>query len=284
MYIEFDFEKMERLLYSFYQISSVRYSLMDTNGNIMCVSSQMSPFCARMQSCPEGRALCKQCDTDAMERVRQMKSGYLTYRCHAGLIESIIPVRQHGDVLAYVFFGQMIDKDGWESHWQKTRRLIDWLPDADDLYEPYRQLRKMDEVMIEGCAKIMEACASYIWMDGLIKSSFMSDEQLLHHYISEHYSESLSLDSIAKALSMSKTKLCSVAAKQGTTVMTMINNKRMEEAKRMFRHRSDRVAEIAYLVGIRDYNYFTKLFKAYTGETPRAYQKRFRGKTPLIEA
>lgn len=278
MYVDFDFEKMERLLNSFYKISSVRYCLMDTNSNIICVSSEHTSFCARMNACKEGHARCKQCDADAIDQVKQLKNGCLTYRCHAGLIEAAIPVRQHGDVLAYIMFGQMVNSNNPEEQWANTRALIDWMPEADNLKDDFMSIRRMDDHMIEGCAQILEACSSYIWMEGVIKSAFMSDEQLLNLYITEHYAEPLTLDSIAKALSMSKTKLCSVAAKQSTTVMTMVNARRMEEAKRMFRHRSDRVAEIAYLVGIRDYNYFTKLFKSYTGETPRAYQRRCRSK------
>jgi AraC-like DNA-binding protein len=282
MYLDFDFEKMERLLNSFYKISSVRYCLMDHCSNIMCVSSEHCSFCARMNATREGHARCEQCDADAVDRAKNTKSGHLIYRCHAGLIEAVIPVRQHGDILAYIMFGQMVDSQNLEEEWKRTRSLIDWMPDADSYRDAFMQVKRMDDKMIEGCADILEACSSYIWMDGMIKSAFMSDEQLLNHYIAEHYAEPLTLDSIAKALSMSKTKLCSVAAKQETTVMTMVNTRRMEEAKRMFRHRSDRVAEIAYLVGIRDYNYFTKLFKAYTGETPRAYQKRCRNKVAKL--
>ena len=86
--------------------------------------------------------------------------------------------------------------------------------------------------------------------------------------------EPLSLPGIARALSMSKTKLCSLAAAEDTTVLAMINGKRVEEAGRLLRQRGCSVAEAADQVGVHDHNYFTKIFKAYMGETPRDYQKR----------
>ncbi|MEG1523791.1 MAG: PocR ligand-binding domain-containing protein [Clostridia bacterium] len=276
MSLDFDFEKMEQLLICFYQISNVRYSLADVNNNLVCFSSDLSDFCARMNALPEGHARCKQCDADGIECVNKRKMGYYSYRCHAGLVETVIPVRQHGEIIAYIFFGQMAGCEDMEKQWKKTREDIEWFPNADSMRTPFFQLRQVNSDTIDGCARILEACSSYIWMEGVIRSGSMSDEQLLNHYITEHYSEALTLDTIAKALSMSKTKLCSIAAKQGTTVMNMVNTRRMEEAKRLFRHKNDRVAEVAYQVGVRDYNYFSKLFKAYTGKTPSAYRNQYR--------
>ena len=276
MYFGFDFDRMEDLLKSFFAISDVRYSLMDKNGNIMCVSSSQSPFCERMNALADGNSRCKQCDADAIARA--ISEGYdrLTYRCHAGLVETIIPIRQSGDVLGFIFFGQVVGQGEREQRWESTRQRIEWMPEPDAMREAFFRQRQMDDSMLEGCAKILSACSSYILMQGIIRTSAMTDEQLLNHYIEENYAEPQTLDDIASALSMSKTKLCGVAARQGSTVKTMLNNRRMEEAKRMLRHGNDRISEVAYLVGLRDYNYFTKQFKAYTGETPRAYQERHR--------
>lgn len=276
MQVDFDFEKMEQLLKSFYHISNVRYSLADTNNNLLCFSSEFSSFCSAMNGNEEGHCRCKQSDGDAIAHAAKMAEPYYTYRCHAGLLETIIPIRQHGDVIAYIMFGQMIESGDAEAQWQDTARRISWLVDWASYRNDFMKLQRLDRTTIQSCAEVLNACSSYICMEGLVRSASMSDEQQLHFFISHHYTEQLSLDKIAKALSMSKTKLCGVASRQGTTVMAMVNQKRMEEAKRFLRNRNDRISEISYLVGIRDYNYFTKLFKAYTGETPRAYQERFR--------
>ena len=276
MYFGFDFERMEDLLKSFFAISDIRYSLMDKNGTIMCVSSSQSPFCERMNAMPDGNSRCRQCDADAIARAIDRGYDRLTYQCHAGLMETIIPIRQDGDVLGFIFFGQIVGQGDRAKRWETTREHLRWMPNPDVMRDAFFSQRQMDDAVLEGCAKILSACSSYIIMQGIIRTSTMTDEQLLNRYIEENYSVPLTLDEIAGALSMSKTKLCGVASRQGTTVKTMLNNRRMEEAKRMLRHGNDRISEVAYLVGLRDYNYFTKQFKAYTGETPRAYQERHR--------
>lgn len=274
MNIDFDFDRMETLLRHFFRISGVRYSLLDTNGDIVCYSSEMTPFCGRMNSSNEGHARCAQCDFDAIERVKQLTSGYLAYRCHAGLIEVIIPVRQHGRVLAYIMFGQIASSGDLSDNWEMVRRSIAWHPTPDAFREPFEQCLFMNDSKIEACAQVLDACSAYIWMEGMIRTAFMSDEQMLNAYISEHYAEQLTLAGISCALSMSTTKLCGIAAKQGSTVNTMIIKRRMAEAKKLLKQSSMHIAAIAQLVGVSDYNYFSRIFKATTGETPSAYRKR----------
>ncbi len=274
MQLDFDFEKMKQLLTSFYKISGVRYSLLDMSGNVLCCSSDFSPFCSRMNADEEGHDRCRKCDAHAVAYSAHMTAPYYTYRCHAGLLETIIPVRQLGDTIACIIFGQFVDDGDMESQWLDTQKRIRFLPHPESLRDPFLALQQIGPETIQGCADILNACSSYICMEGVIRRSSMSDEQLLDGYIAAHYTEKLTLDGMARALSMSKTRLCSIAAGRGTTVMTMVNQKRMEEAKRLLRHVNDRVSEVAHQVGIHDYSYFTKLFTRYVGETPSAYQKR----------
>ena len=48
---------------------------------------------------------------------------------------------------------------------------------------------------------------------------------------------------------------------------------RIEEAKRMLTTSNLRIYEIGNLCGIDDTNYFIKIFKRYTGVTPRRYRE-----------
>ena len=47
----------------------------------------------------------------------------------------------------------------------------------------------------------------------------------------------------------------------------------MDKAKLLLGETDSPVKDIASQVGIFDYNYFTKVFKAYTGVTPSRYRK-----------
>lgn len=56
----------------------------------------------------------------------------------------------------------------------------------------------------------------------------------------------------------------------------LITDRVILEAKRMLLHSENTVAEIAELLGYRDYSYFSRLFKKACGETPSEFGKRYR--------
>lgn len=49
----------------------------------------------------------------------------------------------------------------------------------------------------------------------------------------------------------------------------------METAKHLLISVNEPVYNICAMIGIDDYNYFTKVFKRYTGITPKSYQKTY---------
>ena len=273
MAITFDFEKMARLLANFYDISGVRYSLADVDNNLLCSSNDFADFCNVMNGNPRGHARCKQCDRDAMQKITGGTGDYLTYRCHAGLLETVIPIRGRDGIIAFIMFGQMVDEREVDAQWRTTRAQIAWMDDADAMRPAFYRLERTNENTIRACAEILIACSSYLWMEGVIKSSPFSDPQRLAEYIDSHYAENPTLDETARALSVSKSKLCGVAAKMGTTVRAMLVERQMEEAKRLLMEDGRPVYEVAAMVGVRDYNYFTKLFKARCGATPTEFRK-----------
>ena len=74
-------------------------------------------------------------------------------------------------------------------------------------------------------------------------------------------------------LNVSKTKLCSIAAESGTTVMRMLAEKRIAVARVLLITTDLSVSAVAERVGISDYNYFTKVFKSIQGSTPSRYRQ-----------
>lgn len=274
MQVDFDFDRLKLLLDSFWRISGIRYSLSDAEGRLVCCAGESAPFCRMIARQPDGYARCVQSDAAAIERERGSRRPYAAYRCHAGLLEAIIPIRQDGTPVAYVFFGQCIGAESAEKQWRVTRELIDWIGDPDDLKQAFLLLRQLDAETLQACARILTACSSDILLEGVIRSANLSDEQLLSRFVNERYAESLTLEQIAGALSMSKTKLCTLASKQGTTVKQMIASKRIEAAKRLLRNSSEPICEIARRVGVDDCNYFSKFFKLHTGLAPREYRAK----------
>lgn len=105
---------------------------------------------------------------------------------------------------------------------------------------------------------------------------------LLHRcvqYISEHYSEPITLTQMAEEVYLTPSYLCRVFKKEtGLTFNEYLNRVRINKAKELLRNRDLRLTDISLMVGYEDQSYFTKVFKRLTGTLPRAYRESLLGK------
>jgi len=96
-------------------------------------------------------------------------------------------------------------------------------------------------------------------------------------YIRNSYGDcSLSVSQLADTMYMNKTYLCSAFKKEtGKTINEFITEPRMEAAKLLLHKQDIRFYEISGMVGISDPNYFSTIFKKYTGLSPSEYREKF---------
>lgn len=57
------------------------------------------------------------------------------------------------------------------------------------------------------------------------------------------------------------------------TVVTAITKVRVEKACELLKTEKGSVSQVAEMVGYEDENYFGRVFKKYTGQTPAQYRK-----------
>lgn len=94
-------------------------------------------------------------------------------------------------------------------------------------------------------------------------------------YINSHYTEAdLGIEDIAQYMHLSSAHL-SVLFKQetGTTIKQYIGDYRIELSKKMLDNEHFKINEIAQLCGYSNANYFAKVFKAATEQSPMEYRK-----------
>lgn len=83
----------------------------------------------------------------------------------------------------------------------------------------------------------------------------------------------LSLRTLADAQKISAGYLSALFRKEtGKTLTDYVNEKRVEAAKRLLKTTNLQVQTVAQHCGIFDVHYFTKIYKKYTGMTPREYR------------
>ena len=100
--------------------------------------------------------------------------------------------------------------------------------------------------------------------------------------INLHLDAPLSLKTLAAQCYISPSYLSNVFKQEiGQTLTDYISRRRMERAARLLLTTNARVAVVAEEVGILDVNYFTKMFKNATGQTPTAYRRDKRAQASL---
>ncbi len=93
--------------------------------------------------------------------------------------------------------------------------------------------------------------------------------------IEEEYTSDLSLNRLADRLHTNKSYLCRIFKEQvGENVMTYIENKRIERAKYLLRNSQMRLWEISDALGYASQQYFSYVFKKYTGQSPTDFRKQ----------
>lgn len=95
-------------------------------------------------------------------------------------------------------------------------------------------------------------------------------------YIEEHYAENLSLDTVARAVGISKSYLSMVFKQEmGINFSVYLTAYRIEQAKQLLTGSNLKIYEIAEKVGFSTPYYFSKVFKEQTGMSCKEYKDTY---------
>ncbi|MGN0353570.1 MAG: response regulator [Muricoprocola sp.] len=93
------------------------------------------------------------------------------------------------------------------------------------------------------------------------------------NYIDEHYKSDISLQDIASSLNYSDAYFCKIFRQCFSKNFTgYLTEYRIEKAKQLLSDIRINIKDVSIQVGIRDSNYFARIFKRYVGKTPREYR------------
>ena len=94
-------------------------------------------------------------------------------------------------------------------------------------------------------------------------------------YISQNIFAAIRIENMAKELGYSRSYLCShFKQEMGISLTQYIQQKKIEEAKRLLQFSDHHLSEIASLLNFSSQSHFQTIFKKITGETPLSYRKR----------
>lgn len=98
--------------------------------------------------------------------------------------------------------------------------------------------------------------------------------QKAKEYIERHYSNEVTLEDVAILVNLSPNYFSNLFKEEfGATFIELLTQTRMEKAKELIEENSHSLKEISFLVGYKDPNYFSRVFKRFYDSSPRSYQK-----------
>lgn len=93
-------------------------------------------------------------------------------------------------------------------------------------------------------------------------------------YIHTHFRDPITLEALAKHLSLNKSYLCTIFKKATKDSFCNYTNKvRIEESKKLLLNTTDSMIDISLAVGFSSASYFNTIFKKLEGKTPLEYRK-----------
>lgn len=272
MNITFDSEKLQEIMTNFYTLTKIRIVIFDDDFNkIMSVPNDDSGFCGELRKNDAFIELCRMCDKNARSVCRKTNAIY-TYTCHAGLIESIAPLKMKGIILGYIMLGQVMDKSEKKKKKDSILRYVSNYSDCD-LNGEYDKLVTKNRKQIEAAANLMEACACYLWANRLVRVNDDCLAALISTYITKNLTADLSVDALCKHFRISRNKLYKISRESyGTGIATYIRKQRVNCAAQLLKSGLS-VADAAIESGFGDYNYFSEIFKKEMGILPSKYAR-----------
>ena len=108
-------------------------------------------------------------------------------------------------------------------------------------------------------------------------SSLTNEEKIVDKvskYIDDNMDKMLKLEELASICNLSPGYFSRVFKKEtGKTVITYINEKKVERAKKLLKESKDPIINISLDLGFDDCGYFIRVFKKITGLTPKAFRE-----------
>ena len=276
MFINFNIEKLDQLLYDFYSLTGLTISVWDADFNQLSFQpKEMRHFCRIIKSSPKGNHRCFLSDkTLCMECAKTGKPA--THYCHAGLVDTAVPIKFKDSVMGYMMFGQVTDsaeKDVCETIKELAREIR---VDANDLLKAYEELDTYDKTKTDSAANILKMATRYLWLSEYIEIGYNTIASQIDDYIRANISQNISVNTLCDAFGISKNRLYEISHRWfQKPIGDYIVSVRVNEAKRLLNSTDMPIHQIATLVGIKDYNYFTKFFKLQVGTPPLQYRKNF---------
>jgi AraC-like DNA-binding protein len=244
--------------------------------------SNENPFCAviaeKSRTCAACLQLQEKLTQDAMDKPA-------TRTCVYGLCESAVPVKLGAQTVGFLQTGQVIRQIPTDASFQRavehaSNRGIDINNEQTKL--AYFKTPVVSQKKLDAASGLLVIFADHLSMKSnqLVVQTANVELPIIakaKQFISEHYTENLSLGRVSSTVNTSRFYFCKQFRKAtGQSFTEFVSRTRVEKAKNLLLNPHMRVSEIAFAAGFQSLGHFARMFKRIAGQSPTDY----RGKLP----
>ena len=147
----------------FYRATNMTISFPDRNGNIVFYpDKERSQFCQLIQRTERGRELCRLSDKAAAE-IAFKERRPMSYTCHAGLIDVVVPVLFGDERIGCFYSGQTLLSPPTPIGFQDVKaRVAELALDEDELWRAYSTVTQVDSYKLEMAVELLAIISSHL--------------------------------------------------------------------------------------------------------------------------
>lgn len=120
---------------------------------------------------------------------------------------------------------------------------------------------------------IIQELLRWITLNKSVPSEINSAIEEMDLYIRSHYRESLNISELARKYHFNQSYLTRVFKKQkGKSPLKLINELRIHDAGELLKNPELSIREISEILGFTEQHYFSRIFKDFTGQSPKEYR------------
>lgn len=264
---------VQRLLDDFCALLDIRIAFFSTEGAEVLAGRRrpICRFCKLLRGELNRDAACRRQDRARLAEAER-KGRLVSYRCHAGLNEAVLPVEANGRLLGFVMIGQFRTADRMPARLKKAWR---------DLHGDARLTRAFQEVPFLPRRKLKHVLGLFKALVGLIVAERLvatrGDRVLepLLNYLREHPGERISLGDAAGMVHRSPSTLAHLFKRRvGRSFRQVQIESRLAHAEKLLRGEPQlSVKEVAYRCGFDDPLYFSRVFRKRRGRPPSRWRR-----------
>lgn len=245
-------------------------------------------FCLTAKGTDKGIRFCYKCKKLSMKKAHITRDFYLG-QCYLGITEIIKPVYYNDNLICLIYVTNLILKDDLESVKDKIIRrtaytradaalLLDKLHQCEiveiDKMNNYHDIIDIIEHIILHCDipynTLSFKALSPVSVQSTKKHLLIED---ITQYIAANYDKEINLKFLSKLYFIDEQYLCKLFKKEtGIGFIDFINRTRIDHAKGLLINSNNSINSIALDVGYSNVSHFNKVFKRFTGCTPKEYR------------